>query len=236
MVCGNHNSGLYNIGELMDKQFEEQLEFLNNRIIESLQNAGVTPHIEGNLFYEPRKPINLHLDPGANLKRKRIGQAVQNRCQMFEIGINGGHSSFLALYHNPELIVHANDYATKFSDFNPQIYCVAACEALCELFPGRFHYVFGNCLSAVPQYLKDNPELQFDIVHIDGNKDTYTQDFHNLRPALTDDALVIFDDYNIPRVQSQVNQLINKNLLTQLPEYDRYTSERYTNDILGLPQ
>ena len=73
-------------------------------------------------------------------------------------------------------------------------------------------------------------------MHIDGNKDTYTQDFYNLQPALTEDALVIFDDYNIPRVQSQVKAIIERNELVSRQEYPFYSYEKYTNAILGLPQ
>lgn len=218
------------------KEFNEQLTYLNTRICESLRDAGCIQHIEGNLFYEPRHSLGLELDPNSSRKRERISEAVQGRKIMFEIGINGGHSSFLALSSDPNLIVHANDYAKQYNDFNPDVYVPAACEVLQELFPNRFHYVFGNCLQAVPQYLIDNPDLKFDIVHIDGNKDTYTQDFYNLQPALTEDALVIFDDYNIPRVQTQVKAIIERNELVPRQEYPFYSYETYTNAILGLPQ
>ena len=77
-------------------EFEEKLTYLNTKVLESLRDAGFAQHIEGNLFYEPRHAVGLHLDPGSNRKRKRIADAVKNKNTMFEIGINGGHSSFLA--------------------------------------------------------------------------------------------------------------------------------------------
>lgn len=219
---------------MIDKTFNEKLNYLNSKIKESLAKAGVKQHIEGNLFYEPRFPLNENLDPNSNQKRLRLRDAVQGKKTMFEIGINGGHSSFLALISNEELVVHANDLAQHYSDFYPNIYVPAACEALQELFPGRFKYIFGDCVEAVPAYIKNNPELQFDIVHIDGNKDVYTTDFYNLKPALTKDATVIFDDLNLSRVKAQIDKLIQDKEVAPIDKFPRHTNERYANDILRV--
>ena len=60
------------------------------------------------------------------------------------------------------------------------------------------------------------------------------QDFYNLKPALTEDAWIIFDDFNIPRVAMQVNTIIQSNHLLPIAEYPRYNDEKYSNDILRL--
>jgi hypothetical protein len=217
---------------LYDENFYEQLDYLNNAIIKSLDRQKLPPIISGNLFYEPKVTLNRQLEKECSHKRERLCRAVIDKKMMFEIGINGGHSAFLTLYSNSELILFGNDLSEPFDNLRPDIYTPAACAALNDFFPNRFHYLLGDCLTVVPNFVKNN-DIKFDIIHIDGNKDTYSQDFINLKPALVDQALVIFDDSNIPRVKYQIDELKKLYVnLQNVSEFDKIQQQKYQNQIL----
>lgn len=212
----------------------EELRYLNSEIKKDLLANNFEPKIIGNLFYAHYASLEEQLCDtlfeGMEIKRKRFVSALENKKSMFEIGINGGHSALLTLISNPNIVVYANDIAQPFKDYHPEIYVLTACRVLKELFGERFNYIIGNCLHEVPMFIKKYPNIQFDIIHIDGGKNTYYKDFYNLYPSLLEDATIIFDDTQDKQVKAQVDQLIKEQRIKIDPEFPRLDI-RYNHEV-----
>jgi predicted O-methyltransferase YrrM len=156
---------------------------------------------------------------------------------MFEIGLNGGHSSFLCLMNNKDLKVYANDIAQFYKpcpEAHPEVYVCTAAETLSNIFGDRFTFIKGSCLEKVPEFVKQNNDLEIDVVHIDGDKTTYMKDFYNIEPLLVNNAMVIFDDTQQPNVANIVNELVKKGKLRRHSDFPTLSTKDhiYTNEIL----
>jgi len=220
--------------------FIDNLNYLNTSLKDELIKHNYEPVLIGNLFYDHQqdKPF-FYTSPLLNEceeKRIRLMKASKMRSVMFEIGVNGGHSSFLSLMSNENIKIYGNDIAEFYKPCyicHPEIYVLKAVNVLEKMFNGRFTFIKGNCLTEVPKFVKLNPDLKINIVHIDGAKDTYKEDFFNIMPLLEDETIVIFDDSNIKSVQDIVNSLINNGYLYRMLEFPKMnTKEKYTNEIL----
>jgi hypothetical protein len=150
--------------------------------------AATGEHLEGNLFYFNRAHdfADRPPDPGHRAKRDRFREAVSGRCRMLEVGVNGGHSAFMALSSNPELSYHGVDVCDH-------AYVVPAVEWLAQEFPGRVTFTKGSSLSVLPELARQR--FSFDAFHEDGHKPFYYKDIINCsRMASRDGALIIVDD------------------------------------------
>lgn len=220
--------------------FTSNLNHLNNSLKSELEYNNYVPVLLGNLFYDhdQRNPpfYNSGLLNECEAKRIRLFQATKNRSSMFEIGLNGGHSAFLSLMANKELIVYSNDIAEFYPpcpDIHPEIYVPTAATTLKKIFGDRFLFYKGSCLEEVPRFVEKNKHVKLDLIHIDGAKHTYTRDFMNLIPLLADNALVIFDDSNNSSVLQAVNELIKKGYLHRTPDFPSMDRTiKYRNEIL----
>ena len=220
--------------------FIEKLNLLNKELKDSLINNNYEPLLIGNLFYDHLQKTppfyNSKLFEGCKRKRIRLYNAVKDKKNMFEVGTNGGHSSFLALISNNNLNVYSNDIASFYPpcpNTHPEIYVPTASNVLKKLFPNRFTFIRGDCLIEIPNFVSKNKKLKFDIVHIDGAKNTYKKDFLNLIPLLDIGCLIIFDDTQQYDIQRQINELINEGYLKRVkyfPIMDKTYQHR--NDIL----
>ena len=219
-------------------EFKEKLNFLNNNLKQSLENENKECILIGNLFYDHAHPnfYNSELLDDCKEKRIRFSNAMKNRTSLFEIGLNGGHSAFLALMSNEKLKVYSNDIAEFYppcQSIHPEIYVEVAANTLKELFGERFSFIKGSCLTQVPKFVKENNNVKFDIVHIDGSKETYGSDFFNILPSLSDNALVIFDDTNMSCVNKLINKLIEESYLYRIDEFPEMdNSIKYRNEVL----
>tara|TARA_B110000037_G_scaffold92266_1_gene108765 strand:+ start:220 stop:459 length:240 start_codon:yes stop_codon:yes gene_type:complete len=73
----------------------------------------------------------------------------------------------------------------------------------------------------------------FDIIHIDGAKETYNQDFLNIMPLLKDNSIVIFDDSQIPSVQKLAEGFIRQGHLHRTSDFPQMNPNiKYRNEIL----
>jgi glycosyltransferase involved in cell wall biosynthesis/predicted O-methyltransferase YrrM len=221
-------------------RFKRDLELLNRAIITALAGAGHKKAIIGNLFYD-HDIENFHrkkLFDQCRAKRKRLCVVAQKSTYMLEIGFNGGHSSFLCLQANHQLNVIANDiaaYCPACPDLHPEVYVIAAYEALRDIFPGRFRLLVGNCLDEIPKLVDRNPDMRIDFLHIDGAKETYAQDFLNALPILAKKAYVVFDDTQQKAVREVVDKLIAEGYLDRTAEFKPMSRKPgYTNEILVL--
>jgi predicted O-methyltransferase YrrM len=201
---------------ISSEDFKSNLNDLNSKIIQKLDESDLLKDCEE--------------------KRIRVFQAAKRSKSMFEIGVNGGHSSFLCLKSNKDLTIVGNDIAEFYPECprcHPEIYVPEAFDFLESKFNNRFVSLKGNCLTVIPEYIKSNPNKKFDLVHIDGAKETYKQDFLNLIPSLEDKCLIIFDDSNMSFVQKIVNDLVQQNYLRRIDDFPQMDSNiKYRNEIL----
>lgn len=222
--------------------FVDKLNILNNSLKIALENKKYIPTLIGNLFYD-HEQINppfynspLIKEWGYEEKRIRFSKASKMRTNMFEIGLNGGHSSFLAMTANKNLTVYSNDIAEFYPpcpNIHPEIYVPEAANTLKTLFNNRFNFIKGSCISEVPIFVQNNPEMVFDIIHIDGAKHTYKQDFINIRPLLANNSIVIFDDTQQSHVQRLVDDFIRQGILHRTHEFPQMNPNiKYRNEIL----
>jgi len=108
-----------------------------------------------------------------------------------ETGFNAGHSSFNYLTANNETVVHSFDIGN-----HPYAYTMA--NYLKEKNGGRMIAHFGNSMTTIPKFRKENPSLRCDIMFVDGahNYPVASQDVkHFVAMANRQHNVIIFDDY-----------------------------------------
>lgn len=219
-------------------QFIKNLTVLNNSIITALHKTNKLPAIIGNLFYD-HEQLNFNEHPllkECEDKRIRFSNLAKISTSMLEIGFNGGHSALLALSSNKKLVVHSNDIARFYElcpNLHPEIYVIEAFNTLVNIFPNRLVPIIGDCLVEIPKYIMENPHIKFDLVHIDGAKETYRQDFYNILSALLPNCIIIFDDTQQENINALVYELISSNLVTPLEKYpEMEKSIKYRNQVV----
>ena len=244
----NHDNFYVNNNEELIEDtilFKEHLIKLNEKILDKLKECNVPKVLLGNLFYDhleenfyEKTPSNFSIE-----KRIRLTKAANLSTNMFEIGVNGGHSALLALLSNDKLTYMGNDIMKFYPPeplTHPEIYVKVAIDYLKNNFGNRVNFIIGDCLTEIPKYvdliMKDYPTFQIDLLHIDGGKDSYETDFMNMIPILKKGALIIFDDSNMYTINSMINNLIKNGYLipdVEFPEMDelykfRNSVVRYT--------
>ena len=155
--------------------------------LNSVVDSSAEPLV-GNLCYDHLQDDYVDSPPNPILrsKRDRLRQAAEGCARMLEVGVNGGHSAYLALTSNPELEFHGIDICEH-------AYVLPAAAHLEKEFPGRFFFYQGDCLEVLPRLAKAGEK--FDIFHIDGAKRTYLEDvFWCASMVAGESARVIMDD------------------------------------------
>jgi hypothetical protein len=97
--------------------WRRQLALLNNRLKDALIAAGAPVCLSGNLFYDNLQPRfwEAELLADCDAKRRRLFTLAQQATTYFEVGVNGGHSMFLALSANPALVGTGVDLCKRIS-------------------------------------------------------------------------------------------------------------------------
>jgi hypothetical protein len=167
----------------------------------------------GNLFYDDLqvdyvdRPPNPHTRP----KRDRFRAAVARRSRLLEVGVNGGHSAYLALTSNPLLEFHGVDICEHE-------YVRPAMEQLAHAFPGRVFFSGGDCRQVLPQLASEG--LRFDAFHIDGAKHLYFTDILNCAQMIAaNDATVIVDDTQLKSVAWVWRTCVRYGLISDDPAF-----------------
>jgi hypothetical protein len=187
--------------------------------------------VAGNIFYDHNQEDYLRARPVAfnRAKRDRFRRACAGRTRMLEIGVNGGHSAYLALTANPSLEFHG-------VDVGEHAYVRPAVAWLEREFPGRVFFHQGSCLDVLPELARRG--LRFDLFHIDGAKHTYYFDVLNSH-RLRDEhgALVILDDVNMGGVARIWERCLDQKLIMAEAEFQPMPdSSTHRNAIGTLPR
>ena len=108
---------------------------------------------------------------------------------VMEIGFNAGHSAEVFLQNNKDLTL------TSF-DLGKYIYVKPAKEYIDATYPNRHTLILGDSTTTVPIYLKNNKDIKFDFIFIDGGHeyDVIKKDMENCFHLAHKDTIVAVDD------------------------------------------
>ena len=108
---------------------------------------------------------------------------------ILEIGFNAGHSSDIFLSSNPYVKVVSFDLGEH--------QCVQFGKRyIDEKYPSRHTLILGDSTKTVPEFIKQNPELKFDIIFIDGGhfEDIPKKDIINCKKLAHNNTIIVMDD------------------------------------------
>lgn len=187
--------------------------------------AGTGQPLMGNLFYDHLQADYVDSPPNPILKpkRDRFRMAIQGRTKLLEVGVNGGHSAFLALTSNPEIEFHGVDICEH-------AYVRPATDWLKREFPGRVFFYEGDCRVILPRLARKG--LRFDAFHIDGAKFTYFEDIRNCQRMIRPEAVVIVDDSQIEGVSRVLQHCMRQERILPMVEFPPMSSSiKYRHEI-----
>lgn len=196
---------------IADQRWRERLKSLNDSLYASMENIDEVPALNGNLFYAHNDPDfrTADLIDKFEVKRRNVFALAKQLSTFLEVGVNGGHSLFLALSANPKLKVVGIDVAKRLDPSWAPVdkYVPAAYKWLDIEFPGQCTFITGNSLVELPRYVLENPDVTVDAVHLDGAKDTHLRELLAVLPLMKPGGFAIFDDANTRPVRKSIEQI-----------------------------
>jgi len=108
---------------------------------------------------------------------------------IMEIGFNAGHSSELFLSLNSEVTVVSFDLGLYDS-------VLVGKEYIDSKYPGSHILILGDSTLTVPKYIKENPDMKFDFIFIDGGHEynIVKADLDNCKSLAHSNTIVAIDD------------------------------------------
>ena len=127
-----------------------------------------------------------------------------------EIGFNAGHSSVLFLESNPNAIVYS-------FDLGGHPYIPIAKKYIDLIYPNRHHLILENSVTSVPKFTKENPDIKFDLIFIDGGHsvECALADIRNMKAHSKPDTLIIFDDLQSYNVYPVWKKFVKEGFITK---------------------
>ncbi|MDZ7744669.1 MAG: class I SAM-dependent methyltransferase [Candidatus Saccharibacteria bacterium] len=112
-----------------------------------------------------------------------------NVSKVGEVGFIAGLSSYSFLEASPDVKVYS-------FDIGEYDYVTPAKQFIDQTFPDRHVLTVGDSLETLPQFYKDNPALNFDIIFVDGSHDyeVVKADLLNMRNFAHQDTVLVIDD------------------------------------------
>jgi len=145
--------------------------------VETFLNSRGFYAFEGHTQWCPQKVIDL-----INLTNKP-------HINIMEIGFNAGHSAEIFLQNNKNLTL------TSF-DLGGHTYVSTAKEYIDSTYPNRHTLILGDSRETIPYYLKNNKDVKFDFIFIDGGHEyeIAKTDMENCFHLAHKDTIVALDD------------------------------------------
>lgn len=164
--------------------------------------------LEGNCMYQ-----HLSFEPLECLLNKRINfqTLAKNKKNICEIGFNAGHSLLAMLLVNP-------DAKYVLFDLGSHKYAKPCFEYLQAKFPDTdIKIIWGDSRVTLPGYHLSNPDVVFDLVHIDGGHkyEIYSKDWENSISLVLKGGIIIFDDTDNAKIGAFVNTEIEKGIVKE---------------------
>lgn len=214
------------------------LSSLNDELCRALTHVGAETRLNGNLLYRHLHPgfPDCELDPEIDDKRRNFFRLAKLGKTLVEIGVNGGHSLLLAKLANPELKCFGIDIAAQVDPTwaRVDVYVPAAMQWLKDRFPGDFEFAIGDSRIEAPRLAVDRPGFRVDILHVDGDKETYLRDIINLLPLLHENSVIVVDDSNLGTVRSCIARLLRSGIAELHPDYQMPRRQTYRHKVLRL--
>lgn len=184
------------------------MNFINNKYIQDisqiLEETGEI--IEGNLICDIY-PRNWKIEQNIN-KIKNLQYLCKNKKKIIEIGVNACHSLLLMLLIN-------SDAEYLLFDLNNHKYTKKTIEYVKKEFPNtKIEIIYGNSVETIPKYIIDNPNQlnSYELIHLDGGhtENIFSKDYENCKNLITDDGIIIFDDFNMNDINNFIRNKINQ--------------------------
>jgi hypothetical protein len=160
--------------------------------------------LEGNCFYTH---LTLNLYPELLPKQLNLyacGKAATTR--ICEIGFNAGHSALLMLLNRPKTPIEFLIF-----DIGEHRYVRPALDYIAASFPHvKFTYVEGDSTKTMPEWIENNPDVKFDVIHVDGGhiEHCIKNDMINADKMVTPGGIVIVDDTQDAIINSYADMYI----------------------------
>lgn len=209
----------------MDHWVEEYLDVFskNSHHLDHLRSIiyKVGEPCEGNVFWNH---LTTNIDLTLVTKQANLFHYGKDAQKILEIGFNAGHSCLLFLLAN-------NTSKITIFDIGDHRYTKYCYEYLAMQFPGRLTIFYGDSRITVPEYIKNNPNEFFDLLHIDGGHemDMVASDIiHCSRIANLSKNVVISDDDNDPTINSINRSFVEQGVFKEIASLQTFT---YTHFI-----
>lgn len=184
------------------------MDLIENKYIQGITQILelVGERVEGNLICDitPRQwTIEQNIQKINNLQ-----YLCKNKNKIIEIGVNACHSLLLMLLINP-------DAEYLLFDLNNHKYTEKTIEYIKKEFPNtKINIIYGNSIETINRYILDNPNQlnSYDLIHLDGGhtEDIFSEDYNNSKKLITDNGVIIFDDYNMNDIKDFIHKKINQ--------------------------
>lgn len=184
------------------------MDLIKNKYIQGITQIleFVGERVEGNLICDI-KPRQWTIEQNIN-KIKNLQYLCKNKNKIIEIGVNACHSLLLMLLINP-------DAEYLLFDLNNHKYTEKTIEYIKKEFPNtKINIIYGNSIETINRYILDNPNQlnSYDLIHLDGGhtEDIFSEDYNNSKKLITDNGVIIFDDYNMNDIKDFIHKKINQ--------------------------
>ena len=184
------------------------MDLIENKYIQGITQILelVGERVEGNLICDitPRQwTIEQNIQKINNLQ-----YLCKNKNKIIEIGVNACHSLLLMLLINP-------DAEYLLFDLNNHKYTEKTIEYIKKEFPNtKINIIYGNSIETINRYILDNPNQlnSYELIHLDGGhtEDIFSEDYNNSKKLITDNGVIIFDDYNMNDIKDFIHKKINQ--------------------------
>ena len=100
-------------------------------------------------------------------------------------------------------------------DLNNHKYTEKTIEYIKKEFPNtKINIIYGNSIETINRYILDNPDQlnSYELIHLDGGhtEDIFSEDYNNSKKLITDNGVIIFDDYNMNDIKDFIHKKINQ--------------------------
>jgi len=193
------------------------IDIINQEVEDHINNIGaildnIGERVEGNLICDITSD-NL-TDERNESKIYNLLELAKGKSKICEIGVNAGHSLLLMVSVNPEA-----EYL--LFDLNAHRYTKPCVQYIREAYPStKITEIYGDSNVILKEYIASNELHTFDLIHIDGGHEdeTVENDFVCTQELLTEDGIVIFDDYNFGNIREAINKYVDEGVISEYTE------------------